>query len=669
MNNEIKQYSDELFQRVQINEKIFDQKFEGKPRSFLADAMLRFVKNKINIVATSIVFVMVVLSFLVPLLTTRDFTSANNAKLQYMPPRVPILENFGILDGKVKVNDFPTDSNKPELDKEGNPTGRYYPLFENINKYSSEYIVPGSLENSESIGGVKRPEYVGGTNYIRLLANTDAHSILSPETRLVFLQRVEIVVDSMDPDSTLTLLFKPKNIDYHGLDAKDPASFQYYRSEFKLRENGEESEDYINTITSPGTYLFRYSFVKEAGDETDYNDGQLCLNFESPIDKARIDITSVNIMSSDTTVVTGFSGYELSQWSGQSIDGYGGDFLRANAIFTSCSFTYDKYAAIFAPVPNQNLAESKYLEILSKNPDMEEAIVYNDPDDHSKGWVFEGEWPIIEITGISPGAVGPDGVYHFSYKATLRGTYVLGFDIMPYFLFGTDSAGRDLFAQVWLSLRTSLLLGVIVSVINIIIGVIWGSISGYYGGAVDFSMERFCEYLGSFPGLTVLSILYLKWGAGLLLMLVYLTYSGWIGVAGITRIQFYRYRGREYVLASRTLGAKDSRLIFKHILPNGIGIIITRTILSIPGMILTEASLSYLNFGFGHGTMLDFGLFKLPGLSLGVILFEGQQVITKPGVFYLVMIPAVVIIILMISFNLFGNALRDAMNPSLRGQE
>lgn len=111
------------------------------------------------------------------------------------------------------------------------------------------------------------------------------------------------------------------------------------------------------------------------------------------------------------------------------------------------------------------------------------------------------------------------------------------------------------------------------------------------------------------------------------------------------------------------------RLIFKHILPNGIGYIITSVILSIPAMIITESALSYLGFGLGEGATLNFGLFELGGLSFGLILFEGQQNMTAPGRFYLVLIPAIILIIIMIAFNLFGNALRDAMNPSLRGQE
>jgi ABC-type dipeptide/oligopeptide/nickel transport system permease subunit len=343
--------------------------------------------------------------------------------------------------------------------------------------------------------------------------------------------------------------------------------------------------------------------------------------------------------------------------------------MRANAVYTVASFTYYKYNDIFANREG-TLSNEEYDALLAADPEMAASIIYNDPNDPSQGWRFgDGEYQLINVISTSTPQQGPDGEFYFNYRVTYNGLIAAGYEELPYFIFGTDGKGRDLFAEIWLSLRTSLLLGLIVSAINIFIGVIWGSISGYFGGAVDFGMERFVEVLNSFPGLTVLTILYLKFGAGFVLLLIYLTYSGWVGVARLTRVQFYRYRGREYVLASRTLGAGHMRLIFKHILPNGIGYIITSVALSVPAMIITEAALSFLGFGLGEGAVLDFGLFKLSGLSLGIILYGGEQNMTAPGRFYLVMIPAIIIIIIMIAFNLFGNALRDAMNPSLRGQE
>ena len=131
--------------------------------------------------------------------------------------------------------------------------------------------------------------------------------------------------------------------------------------------------------------------------------------------------------------------------------------------------------------------------------------------------------------------------------------------------------------------------------------------------------------------------------------------TGWIGTAGRTRTQFYRFKGREYVLASRTLGSGDMRLIFKHILPNAMGTIVTSSVLMITSSIFSEASLAYLNLGL-QGKQ-----------SFGVMMSTNQKYL---GIYpNLVIFPAVIMALMMISFNLFGNGLRDALNPSLKGSE
>ena len=255
----------------------------------------------------------------------------------------------------------------------------------------------------------------------------------------------------------------------------------------------------------------------------------------------------------------------------------------------------------------------------------------------------------------------------YSYNVDVDYAILTGYDDIPYFLFGTTAAGRDLFTLIWVATRTSLLIGVIVASINITVGIIYGSISGYYGGLVDLIMQRFSEVVGRVPWIVTLSIFVSIFGPGIMTLIYILIFAGWIGVAAITRTQFYRYKGREYVLASRTLGARDARLIFRHILPNGIGTIITSSILSIPGVIFAESTISYLGFGIGHGQ--EFKLFGITfsGVSIGVLLAEARTyLLTKP---YLTLFPAIVISILMITFNMFGNALRDAFNPSLRGSE
>jgi oligopeptide transport system permease protein len=128
-----------------------------------------------------------------------------------------------------------------------------------------------------------------------------------------------------------------------------------------------------------------------------------------------------------------------------------------------------------------------------------------------------------------------------------------------------------------------------------------------------------------------------------------------MGTAGTTRTQFYRYKGREYILASRTLGAGDMRLIFKHILPNALGTIITGSVLKTPSVIFSEATLSYLNLGLQGSN------------SFGNILSTNQKFLQTAPV--LIIFPAIIISVIMISFNLFGNGLRDALNPSLKGSD
>lgn len=226
---------------------------------------------------------------------------------------------------------------------------------------------------------------------------------------------------------------------------------------------------------------------------------------------------------------------------------------------------------------------------------------------------------------------------------------------MPLHLFGTDREGKDVLKNVFAGLRTSLLLGTLVALINIAFGVLWGSISGYFGGWVDLMMERFTDILVGIPWIVLMTVLCIKLGQNFFVFALALCLTGWIGTESITRSQFYRYKGREYVLAARTLGASAPRLIFRHILPNAVGPIITSSVLMIPSTIFSEATISYLGLGLQNLS------------SLGVILSDAQKNLSVYP--YQMMIPAVIISLLMICFNLFGNGLRDAFNPSLKGSE
>lgn len=156
--------------------------------------------------------------------------------------------------------------------------------------------------------------------------------------------------------------------------------------------------------------------------------------------------------------------------------------------------------------------------------------------------------------------------------------------------------------------------------------------------------------------MVVLTLLTLRFGNALWVILVAFTATGWISSYGTGRMQFYRFKNREYVLAARTLGASDKRIMFKHIFPNTLGYIVTGYALAIPSFIFTEASYSFLGIiNYAEAT------------SIGMLLRQGQQVMQVYP--HLLIYPSLYIAILMIAFNLFGNGLRDAFNPSLRGAE
>ena len=237
--------------------------------------------------------------------------------------------------------------------------------------------------------------------------------------------------------------------------------------------------------------------------------------------------------------------------------------------------------------------------------------------------------------------------------------YLHGYE--PVFLFGADQYGKDIFVNLAAGARFSLIFALCISAINLIIGAFYGAIEGYYGGTADMVMERITDILGGVPFMIVVTLfkLHIMDKVGVITTMVFaFVLTGWIGMAGTTRMQFYRYKNQEYVLAARTLGAKDRRIMFKHIFPNALGTLITSCVLVIPGVIFSESSLSYLgivNLGVGGTT------------SVGTLMANGRgSISTYPHV---ILFPAIFIALLMITFNLFGNGLRDAFNPSLRGSE
>ncbi len=279
---------------------------------------------------------------------------------------------------------------------------------------------------------------------------------------------------------------------------------------------------------------------------------------------------------------------------------------------------------------------------------------------------IEGDDGSLIYAMVSPTWAGADKTgeptaISYQVRVLLDNYFEYRYGHEPSFLFGTDDKGQDILTRLASGARFSLILAICVSAINLFIGAIYGAIEGFYGGVADLVMERISDVLGGMPGMVVMSLfqLHLASKVGPVWSMVFaFVLTGWLGMAARTRMQFYRFKRQEYVLSARTLGASDARLMFKHIFPNAMGTLITGSILMIPGVIFSESSLTYL------------GIVNLEGsttTSVGTLLSNGSGMLaTFPHVIFW---PALFISLLEISFNLFGNGLRDAFNPSLKGVE
>lgn len=220
------------------------------------------------------------------------------------------------------------------------------------------------------------------------------------------------------------------------------------------------------------------------------------------------------------------------------------------------------------------------------------------------------------------------------------------------FLFGTDEMGRDLWTRTWQGARVSLIIAFVTIIIDMVIGMSYGLISGYFGGAVDAVMQRIVEIANSVPRLVIVSVLAIFMPKGMGLVIVALLLTEWIGMSKIARAEMLRIKEQEYVLASRTLGAHSMHIIFKQILPNTIGPIITQVMFSIPTAIFTEAFLSFVGVGI-----------MLPQCSIGSLIESGfNNITTLP---HQIIPPIIVLALQMLGFNFIGDGFREALAPKL----
>lgn len=219
-------------------------------------------------------------------------------------------------------------------------------------------------------------------------------------------------------------------------------------------------------------------------------------------------------------------------------------------------------------------------------------------------------------------------------------------------IFGTDAAGRDLWVRNWMGARVSLTIGLVVVLINTAIGIIVGGSSGYFGGKVDMVIMRVIDVLYGIPTIILAILLMVVMGAGIGSLIVAMVCVGWISSARLVRGQVLQLKNMEYVMAARTLGASDARIIFRHMIPNISGIIITNMTMAIPNAIFTEAFLSYIGIGV-----------QPPNCSWGS-LAQAASMVYKLYPYQLI-IPAFFICTTMLSLNMLGDGLRDALDPKM----
>ena len=222
-----------------------------------------------------------------------------------------------------------------------------------------------------------------------------------------------------------------------------------------------------------------------------------------------------------------------------------------------------------------------------------------------------------------------------------------------YYWFGSDNFGRDLWTRTWSGARVSLIIAIAAAVIDMLIGMSYGLISGYFGGKVDIIMQRILEISNGIPRLVIVTLLLLILKPGMLTIIFALMLTEWIGMSRIARAEMLKLKEQEFVLASRTLGAGPFFIIFKEILPNIIGPIITQVMFSIPTAIFTEAFLSFVGLGI-----------PVPECSLGSLISDGFNSFTTHS--FQILPPITVMALLMLSFNLVGDGLREALDPKLK---
>lgn len=265
----------------------------------------------------------------------------------------------------------------------------------------------------------------------------------------------------------------------------------------------------------------------------------------------------------------------------------------------------------------------------------------------------ETKYPPGSILKVMNRRVSESGLEYCDVKVDYY--RLMGVEEKLSFWLGTDQMGRDIWTRLWRGTRTTLMIALLAAAVELAFGILYGAVAGYFGKTTDLLMMRLCEIIRALPGVVTASLLIMALGSGAFSMILALALRGWVGIAQLTRAQVLRCREQEFVLASRTMGASHGRLIFRHILPNSWGSLITAGLLAIPSAVFTESFLAYIGLGI-----------PAPESSLGTLLSGAWPVLDLYP--YQTLFPALVLSLLMGAFTMLAGSLRRALDPNGRGQ-
>ena len=218
---------------------------------------------------------------------------------------------------------------------------------------------------------------------------------------------------------------------------------------------------------------------------------------------------------------------------------------------------------------------------------------------------------------------------------------------------GTDDAGRDLLVRCMVGGRISLTVGLLATISSVTLGIVWGATAGFVGGKVDAFMMRIVDMMYAIPYLLIAILLVTILGREFYLVVLTITVFSWMDMARVVRGQTLSLRSKEYVEAARAIGVSTPRIIFRHIVPNLLGVVVIYTTVTVPGVILTESVLSFLGLGIQE-----------PMTSWGVLIQDGAK--TMEATPWILLFPAALLSITLYCFNFIGDGLRDALDPKER---